>query len=288
MRLMLFVPVIAVGAVLSQTAAATSPEWVRFPSADAELNDGKPTSLNAAVYRPGGDWVGKGPFPAVVALHGCGGLGTKAEPVSPRHADWGQRLADLGYIVVMPDSFSSRGLGSQCTTKARTVRPGRERTRDAAGARLWLQALPDVDKSRVSLLGWSNGGSTVLYAASRTAPKFPGPDFHKAVAFYPGCRLPAAADNVPRVPMLLLIGLADNWTPAAPCREFDAKARAAGGSVTLVTYDGAYHDFDHPNLPVRERTGLAFTGDDSGRAFLGTNPAARADALIRVPKFLAD
>ncbi len=265
-------------------AAQAAPDWVELPSFDADLTDGKPTALKAAVFRP----VGKGPFPAVVALHGCGGLGTRAVPISARHMDWGLRLASLGFVVVMPDSFASRGLGSQCTNPARTVTPARERIRDAAGARLWLQTLPDVDPSQVSLLGWSNGGSSVLYAVSRTAINFPGPDFRKAVAFYPGCRTPSERGVIPRLPLLLLIGLADNWTPAAPCRDLAEKARAAGAATTLVTYDNAYHDFDHPDSPVRERTGLAFTGDKSGRAFSGTDAKARADAIVRVPAYLRD
>jgi hypothetical protein len=38
---------------------------------------------------------------------------------------------------------------------------------------------------------------------------------------------------------------------------------------------------------VRELTGLAYTADGSGRAHIGTNAAARADALMRVPEWLA-
>jgi dienelactone hydrolase len=52
-----------------------------------------------------------------------------------------------------------------------------------------------------------------------------------------------------------------------------------------MLYPGAYHDFDYPDLPLRQRTNVASTR--SGRATLGTDPAARADALLRVPAFLA-
>jgi len=41
------------------------------------------------------------------------------------------------------------------------------------------------------------------------------------------------------------------------------------------------------NSPLRLRTGLAHTADPTGRAHSGTNPAARADALKRVPQWLA-
>jgi dienelactone hydrolase len=54
-----------------------------------------------------------------------------------------------------------------------------------------------------------------------------------------------------------------------------------------VTYPDAHHDFDAPNLPVHQRTGLAYSADGAGTAHVGTNEAARADALQRVPEWLA-
>jgi dienelactone hydrolase len=64
-----------------------------------------------------------------------------------------------------------------------------------------------------------------------------------------------------------------------------ARGRSAGTSI--VVYPGAYHDFDHPNRPLQVRSGYAFTSDGAGKVHTGTNPAARADALKRVPRWLA-
>jgi dienelactone hydrolase len=85
------------------------------------------------------------------------------------------------------------------------------------------------------------------------------------------------------VPLLVLVGEADDWTPAVPCRDYAARA----GRVELVAYPGAHHGFDDPASRVRQRTGLGFTADGSGRAMVGTDPAARADAIRRVTAFLA-
>jgi hypothetical protein len=38
---------------------------------------------------------------------------------------------------------------------------------------------------------------------------------------------------------------------------------------------------------VRQRSGLAHTADPSGKVHIGTNSAARTDALRRVPQWLA-
>jgi dienelactone hydrolase len=251
-----------------------------------EIPNGDDKPLKGMLFRPDGP----GPFPAVIALHGCGGIGPKGK-LSTRNMDWGERLRAQGMLVLFPDSFGSRGLESQCLVADRTVRPGRERVNDTMAARAYLLARDDVKADRVSLLGWSNGGSALLWSITQDKrPKDGRPDFYAAVAFYPGCRLVAQAaerrDWESRVPLLVMIGEADTWTPAAPCRQLVKAATDAGRSAAIVSYPGATHDFDHPSLTMTKRTGLAFTGDNTGEAMVGTDPAAREDALRRVPAFL--
>lgn len=267
------------GLILAAVFAWFSPlkaqESVNFAANPEFGND----NLNAVLFRPAS---GRGPFPAIVMLHGCGGLGN-SRGLNPRHRDWGERMAAQGYIVLMPDSFGSRGLGSQCRESERTVRASRERVADARAALAYLLGRQDVRPSEIALLGWSNGGSTVLSAVQpRHRPQ--GQDFRAAVAFYPGCRLAAASTKwSTRLPLLILMGEADDWTPAAPCKELAGKFP---GKITYHGYPGAYHDFDHPDLKLTRRKGLAFSGSGDGTAHVGTDPAARADALARVPAWL--
>ena len=263
-------------AILAPFAAAQA-ETITFPGHDL--------TLRGEVFRP----TGFGPFPAVVALHGCAGLYGKDGGLSPRHQDWASRLVADGFIVLFPDSFGSRQAGPQCKVEDRVTRPANERKADAISARLYLQSRRDVKPNAVSVLGWSNGGSTVLYAVGRERPTWDsGPDFARAIAFYPGCRTPLEHGNWhARLPLLLLIGAADDWTPAQPCEDLAKAATTASEPVTIVVYPGAYHDFDHPNLTVHMNDGLAFTAGGEGAAHSGTNPAARTDALARVPGFLA-
>jgi dienelactone hydrolase len=266
--------IVAASVMVAGTVRVEAAETVTFP--------GSGVTLTGVLYRPDGG----GPFPAVVALHGCGGVNGRSGSLSARHSDWADRLVAAGFIVLFPESFGSRGAtGQQCTTRDRVTRPSRERVGDANAARAFLQARADVKADAVSLLGWSNGGSTVLYTVAAGAPADGKPDFAKAVAFYPGCRVPLERGNWhARLPLLILIGEADDWTAAEPCRQL---AKTGGASVSLVTYQGAYHDFDSPTGRLRERRGLAFTADKSGVAHQGTDPKARADAIARVPAFLA-
>ena len=241
------------------------------------------TSLRGVLYRP----EGAGPFPSVVALHGCGGLLNSSGKITTRFADWGDRLAAAGLAVLFPDSFSARGLANQCRVRERKVRSSRERVADANAARRWLQGQGWSVKNRVSLIGWSSGGIATLWATRpRASPRDGTPDFRSAVGFYPGCRRSGEAAWSARIPTLIMIGKADDWTPAAACEQMVAGTRGRSARATLITYPGAYHDFDRPNYPLRMLSGLAYTADGSGRAHVGTNAAARADALKRVPQWL--
>lgn len=256
-------------------AAASGPEPVRITRGNE--------SLDALLYRPDG----QGPFPAIVALHGCAGLGKQG--LAERYRDWGERLAGLGFVVLLPDSFGSRGLGPQCRISKRAARASVERVGDANAALRWLQEQPFVKPDRVSLLGWSNGASTVLYTIrpERKATDADRPDFRSAVALYPGCRRSRETGWSARIPTLILIGAADDWTPAKACKQMVAEARGRSAKVSITVYPGAYHGFDEPNLPIRILTGVSASADGSGTVHQGTDPAARADALKRVPEWLA-
>lgn len=261
---------------LCATALAAASERVDIPS------DG--VTLHGLLYRPAGD----GPFAAVVALHGCGGLAHRPAMQAELYGEWAELLVAHGFVVLFPDSFGSRGLGPQCRERVRKVRARRERVADANAARRWLQTQPYVRADHISLLGWSNGGATALWAVRPTAAPHDGSaDFRSAVAFYPGCRRLRETAWSARVPTLILIGAADDWTPAQACQQMVAGARGRSARADIVVYPGAYHEFDRANAPIRLRTGLIDTVDPSGRAHGGTNPVARSDALKRVPAWLA-
>ena len=218
---------------------------------------------------------------AVVALHGCGGLAPPDQALRrlpSREADWAARLAASGHPVLFPDSFGSRGLGSACGVRGFPAAAEGMRREDARAAAAWAAAQPWAPPGGVVLLGWSHGGSTTLAAVA--APLPPGGQIRAAIAFYPGCgRLRREGGWRPGVPLLMLLGGADNWTPPESCQ------RLAGGHADLVEtvlYPGASHGFDRPGQPPRN-----LTLPDGQVVTVGTDPAGRADALRRVPAFLA-
>ena len=266
------IAVLLVAAALPALAAA-APEKVSIP---AGAHSSAPAGRDAAKR------------PAVVMMHGCGGAFGRDGTPNARHRMWGEYLASLGYVALLVDGFTPRGLREICTQKFadRTIRE-RDRVGDALAALEWLAGRGDVDRERMALLGWSHGGGTVLAAAGRLAG--PRPLAAAVVSFYPGCTARArAADKFhAAVPVLLLIGEADDWTPAAPCKALAEAVAARGEPMQIVTYPGAYHDFDHPGLRGKRVRPEVPNGVRPGEGVTtAPDPAAREDAKVRVRDFL--
>lgn len=215
--------------------------------------------LSGRLKKPDGD----GPFPAVVLLHGCGGIWRWNDV-------WADRLTDWGYVVLDVDSFGPRGKASICDRPGSIT--GEMRALDAHGAKTFLAGVPFVDPGRIAVLGMSHGGWAVLDAIRRTTNSdLRVKPFRAAIALYPWCDEPGELD----APLLILTGELDDWSPAARCRTFVAGASPAGG-VELKVYPGAHHVFDLKGLDTRQ-DGHVMRHD----------PQAADDAAERIHAFLA-
>jgi dienelactone hydrolase len=246
-----------------------------------EIRDGD-LALKGLMFRPDGN----GPFPAVVGMHNCAGLVNSSGTIATRYRDWAQQLVKAGFVVLFPDSYGSRGLGNQCANRNQSVRADHERVTDATVARHWLEQQPDVKPDRISLLGWSNGATGVLWTVRPHSGHEDRSDFRSAVALYPACRRLETTAWSARVPTLILIGALDDWTSVQECERMVAGAKGRSARASIVVYPGAFHDFDHPSRPPQIRGGYAFSADGSGRIHSGTNATARADAQRRVTQWL--
>jgi dienelactone hydrolase len=267
--------------------------------------NGGPEQIPATVLKPDGP----GPFPAVVIMHDCSGLGARSSGAPDR---WAKELIGLGYVVVIPDSFTTRGYaGGVCTNPSPSraeVGPFR-RLRDAYAALAYVRTLPYVNGFRVGLMGGSHGGTTTL--ASMVAPegnKDPlardkRTGFAAAISLYPRCATPLGNWRVSRqsgasgpiteyigvykpvAPLLILIGEEDDWTPAEPCRKLAEAAQKVGYPVTIKIYPGAHHSFDS-NYPVRYVPARVNPDSPSGRgATTGGDPKAWEDSIREVRAF---
>jgi len=266
---------------------------------------GSSEQITATLIKP----EGGGPFPAVVIMHDCSGLGSRSSGAPLR---WAQELVSQGYVALIPDSFTPRGFPDGVCTVPRNqsnITNGYIRAGDAYGALAALRKLPYVDGKHIGIIGGSHGGWTTLAAMFKPiredAPladvKHNG--FTAAVALYPGCASRYGAWSTvrqndtsgpvvshsgvyqPIAPLLILIGEKDDWTPAEDCREMVNVSRKAGFPIDIIIYPGAYHSFDS-DKPVRYDPHRTNNSSPTGKgATTGGNAAAWSDSKKQVSSF---
>ena len=274
----------AVGLLAGCAAPISSPIIGRDGFAFTNATPKAPLAIPAREFRPDG----AGPFPAVVLMHGCHGV----VPSTQRWAEW---LRVRGYVALIVDSWSPRGIRDGCVP-AKSEIPNSARFDDAVGALSWLHARPYVDAMRVGIMGWSNGGVFAIAAingpslerALARGVTMPAPGYAAAVAFYPGGCYSLVREQVVR-PLLLLIGDADDWTDPWECAAMVAAMRLHGSDATIVLYHGAYHYFDDRDQPRRVLAEVENRNKPSHccGATVGYDAVADADARRRVERFLA-
>ncbi len=281
-------PVLLPGYWFSTAAAANSARPALDPNHSVrpalDVNSASPALVTNS---PRPALVTNGARPALVLLHGCGGAFGRGLQLAERYTELASRLADMGVQALVLDSLTPRGERELCTQRNGQRKVTQlQRRRDALGALQWLAAQPGVDGSRLGVLGWSNGGSTVLAATNlahdevaRAAVK---PSL--AVAFYPGCVAERDRGYLPVAPLLMLLGEADDWTPAGPCKELAAAARGPT-PPQWHSFEGAHHGFDG-TAAVRFRTDVPNGAPGRGGVHVGGQALARSLAAQRLHEFL--
>jgi dienelactone hydrolase len=292
----------------------------RTPStwSDYAHGRGSEVTVTGYLYLPGG---AKGAVPAVILKHGSAGL-TGAQGDNIRK--WARSINDWGMAAFVVDSFGPRGIGDSASDqgKLRSLAD----LADSFAALKVLAADARIDPRRIGIIGWSRGGAvamaTALESARLAVLTANDAKFAAHVVFY-GMASPQYRDTATdHAPMLFLHGEADNLVPIGPTREFADWIKGQGNPVTFQAYPGVFHDFDveggidgsvmlvetarncdvvvdcatgqvvrMDSKPVTGVSGLALIrymrGCMSRGAELHPNAAARADAVDRVHRFLA-
>lgn len=196
--------------------------------------------------------TGTAPAPAVILVHGSGGITGNVDR-------WSAVLNRIGVATFVIDSFTARSIVSTMADQAQLGRF--DMILDAYRALAVLAAHRRVDARRVALMGFSRGGHVALYASLNRFARMHGPQgvsFAAFLPFYAPCSATYIGnEDVSDAPIRLFHGSADDYTPVAPCREYVERLRKAGKDVALTEYADAHHAFDNPLL--REGPQLAPT-----------------------------
>jgi len=199
--------------------------------------DAPPVVLGAELRIPNSE----NRVPAVVLLHGSGGIGFNVDI-------WARELNGMGIATLIVDSFTGRKivntLNDQSQLGALTMLVDAYRALDL------LAHDPRIDPARIAVMGFSRGGTPALYTSMRRFQKMwapAGATFAAHVAFYPPCYRTYIEDtNFDDAPVRLFHGTADDYVPIGPCRGYVGRLRAAGKDVKLYEYANAGHAFDGP------------------------------------------
>ena len=157
------------------------PNPIPTPTGDLLALNGYPNDVNrltlvGAAYTPDEQIFGYGPYPAIIILHGSGGMWSSdviANGPGSQFVDWAYELTDLGYLVLLPDSYNPRGIPGNYASRRphhdpniddSLCSPNYERPKDVQAALEYLATRNDVDTDRIGMLAFSHGAQTGLNA----------------------------------------------------------------------------------------------------------------------------
>jgi dienelactone hydrolase len=193
------------------------------------------------------------PAPAVLICHGSDG-------VDGRGAFHAEALTAAGMATLEIDMWAARGTGRGASARPKSVP---ETLPDAFGAAAFLARQPEVDPSRIGVLGFSWGGVVSLLSASRAWRDRLGSDapaFAAHAALYPvvwtyGTVRGFSLDDLTGAPILIQTGDADAYDdPDGLDQLLDRLPPPSRALIRPITHKGAGHAFD--------RQGPARTIDD--------------------------
>ncbi|GAB4526250.1 MAG: dienelactone hydrolase family protein [Parvularculaceae bacterium] len=203
---------------------------------------------------------GDGPFPIVVAIHGCGGPHRNID-------DYVARANRNGVALMEVDSFGPRGITYNYAIanicRARELW-GRERAGDVLAALDYLREQSDIDGSRMMLLGWSHGSWTVMDLFSMDlvderptnlidTPREGVEGVRAALLFYPICnRLASLSDDDgwdQKIRTHFILVKNDVFKEENCIRIIEEDLQPAGVEATYNLVEGVTHAFDEVQFP---------------------------------------
>jgi carboxymethylenebutenolidase len=182
--------------------------------------------VNAFVVAP----QGAEKLPAIIMIHEFWGL--KPEIVGKAEA-----LSKEGYVVVAPDTFRGQTTGWLAKAIWQTVRTPRENVNaDLDAVFAWLEQQPNVDPTRIMIMGFCYGGGTSLLYSLHN------PNIAATGIFYGNVGVDADLATLPG-PVLGIFGEEDMSIPLEEVQTFEDKLGQASIPNQITVYPGKGHAF---------------------------------------------
>lgn len=219
---------------------------------------------------------GTGPFPGLVVAQHIPVAHTGLEK-DPFTLDVGERLADAGYIAVIPYVFHWWPPEEDIAVKREQFRDDWA-VADLAEAYATLMAHDDIDGGRIGIIGHCWGGRLAWLGACHN------PNYKAAVVLYGGrIKLAMADGGTPPIklaehipcPLLGIFGKDDQNPTSADVDDLDEALTKAGVAHEFHRYDGAGHGFQDFNDRERYRKEASNDAWDKIVSFLARELQAR-------------
>jgi dienelactone hydrolase len=187
-----------------------------------------------------------GKVPVLVIMHGSAGVEPWAYDL------WAARLNPAGAAVFVVDSFKPRGVDSTSSNQFDSRVSIAAQTADALNALRVLATHPQIDASRIFVIGMSRGGNPAFYSAwpmYQRPVNTNGARFAGHIPMYPGmCNIRYRADVTEKATAKIFFALPDrdkeDFQDVAVCERYAKELAAAGSAVTSKEYKGTYHAWD--------------------------------------------
>ncbi len=128
------------------------PELIHYETFDKV--DGNPRKMPAFYFKPK---TGKGPYPVLIHIHG----GPEGQYVPYFSSTFQYYLNELAVAVLAPNVRGSSGYGKSYL-KLDNGYKREESVKDIGGLLDWIEKQPELDASRIAVIGGSYGGYMVL------------------------------------------------------------------------------------------------------------------------------
>lgn len=220
------------------------------------------------------------PWPAVVIVHGSGGVDSRG----PLYA---KRLNEAGIATLEVDMWTARNLRGGLDRPHHVA----ETLPDAGGALRFLAGQPEIDPDRIGLMGFSWGGVVAMLIANGNLPHQDSTGYAAVVALYPVCwgynRVPGYDLKQITRPLLIIGGQEDQYDQPGDCEALVSSLPAENQTqVELHMLAGATHAFDRRAPETRFNDPFAFRGE-GGEVAIRYNPAATQTSLKMVQRFFS-